>query len=242
MTSEVVEDIKEVVRFLYEVETQVAESHAPSARAIFFITSLPVFLYLNSDDVYRDDQDKLFKLKEGAQIPEGIKLPKNPVWRSKILARAVSLKNMLEAGVSVEVVAVDVHCPFFDGTHAQITPAKGSFLEKHPEKLAVYKMGNTVYDIYKADIPAICYEWSEQSNHSKQYVAVRLFQNGDSNSSDAFEILRNEKASDFIARAERISRWGKCHTNCGKDEDEPPPPECICKPGPKRSIHVYKVG
>ncbi|MDD3029101.1 MAG: hypothetical protein PHS57_02300 [Alphaproteobacteria bacterium] len=162
----------EIVGSQYEIEGDVARADKGTANATFFLPTMATPFFFNPDDIYQDQGDGLFKLKEGAKVPDGLmplEKANDPAQLSTVLARVLSVQAMFDAGVSITIVAVNAGRPRVDDPTTNVLPADGSLLERYSGQFKTLLIAEKGYDRIKDSVGAANYEWL--SKGTRQFAA-----------------------------------------------------------------------
>ena len=159
-------------------------------------------LCLNPDDIYRDDKDGLFKFIEGKIVPDGLMPPakaQDPAQLSTVLARTLSMQDMLKAGVTIIIAAVNSGRPRVDDGSTEVILPRGALIRKYRNVVALSEMDPDFYAENKEKIPAASYVW--QIGEDGKTAAVFASQINDPNSGVPFDKLYGNEALPFVDKA-----------------------------------------
>ncbi len=197
----------DVVGSQYELECKVAKADIGEdtgerlAVAIFIVPSMATPFYLNPDDVYQDEADGLFKLQKGAEVPVGLipadKLEK-PAQLSTVLARVLSVRDMLDADVQVDIITLEKDRPRVDGC-GTVEAVEGSLMERYEGKFRLFEVGQCFFNSVKNFVGAANYHYMKDGEFKT--AAIFASQINRPNSNQTFDKLFGEEAVPFVADA-----------------------------------------
>lgn len=155
-----------------ESQRLIEENIPPTGVAVFFVPSMLTPLFISPDDIIKEG--KLFVLKPGAVLPEGLisaEKASDAAQLSTVLGRTFSMRKMLNLGVRIIVISESDHRARTDNPKVFVEEKEVNLIsERYSENFSFHVISSVTYQQLNNEICAATY-YSDS-----QIVAIRASQ------------------------------------------------------------------